>query len=208
MNQGLLVKWIGIVLSIVIIYAFEEIICFLVIKKQGRADDYKNCKSAHKGIYLRSQYLYKDKKYMVCIKVVLILCVVLFGAFYNNSSEYYDAKNNSYRNQTDILFYDKNDCVYFIDKDSKNFVCDNKLTDKRYVDSQGFVAEINENELYVSSMSGIEYLLTGEIYFSNMHVYWDKDNKLHYFNAQKDYIIDEYRFSVDVKTGVVTAELK
>ena len=98
--------------------------------------------------------------------------------------------------------------TYSIDKESEYFVYDNKLTDKSVVDSQGFVADINEDDLYVISMSGIDYLLTGEIYFSNMHVYWDKDNRLHYFNAQKDYIIDEYNFTVDVKTGVVTAQRK
>lgn len=208
MNQELLLKLTELVLSIVIIYAVEELICFFIIKKQDRAEDYKKQKSAHKGIYLHSQYLYKDKKYLMGIKVVLIVFVVLIGAFSNNSTKYYDAKNNSCKKQIDILFYDKNGYTYSIDKESEYFVYDNKLTDKSVVDSQGFVADINEDDLYVSSMSGIDYLLTGDIYFSNTHVYWDKDNRLHYFNAQKDYIIDEYNFTVDVKTGVVTAQRK
>lgn len=208
MNQELLLKLLEILISIVIIYVFEELICFIIIKNRCRMDDYKEYKSTHKRIYLFSQYLYKDKKYLVCIKTVLIICVVLFGLIFNNSTEYYDVKNNSYSKQIDILFYDKNGCTYSIDKDSKNFVCDNKLTNKSCVDSRGVVCDINEDDLYISSMSGIEYLLNGEIYFSNTHVYWDKDNRLHYFNVQKDYIIDDYNFTVDIKTGHITAELK
>lgn len=208
MNQDLLLKLLEIVISIFIIYVFEELICFFIIKKRCRFDDYKEYKLNRKGLCLFSQYLYKDKKYLVCIKAVLIICVVLFGLMFNNSAEYYDVKNNSYKKQIDILFYDKNGYTYSIDKDSQNFIRDNILTNKSVVDSKGVVCDINEDDLYISSMSGIEYLLNGEIYFSNTHVYWDKDNKLHYFNVQKDYVIDDYNFTVDIKTGDVIAELK
>lgn len=63
------------------------------------------------------------------------------------------------------------------------------------------MSDINEDDLYISSVSGISYLPNGNIYFMNTNVYWDRNNQMHFFNGSTDVIVTDYSFNVDTKTG-------
>lgn len=202
MHENLLFRIINIFLSIVLIYTVEEFVCYLILKKQKKIELFKEYKAHNKTIFLHSQYLYKNKKYLISIKLILILFVVLFILHFNINYNYYDINGNGYKNQNDILFYDVDGNCYSIDKYSKYFIDNNnKITNKEYVDTNGNVTEINEDDLYVSSMSGISYMSNGKIYFMNTYVYWDKDKQLHYVNVNNDYKVNDYNFSVNIETG-------
>lgn len=64
-------------LAIIVIFIAEEIICYLIIKKRGELENYREYKSKRNKLYLYSPYLYKNKKYFFIIKPAVIAFVVL-----------------------------------------------------------------------------------------------------------------------------------
>lgn len=76
MNEKLLFG-LSAFLTIIVIFIAEEIICYLIIKKRGELENYREYKSKRNKLYLYSPYLYKDKKYLFIIKPVVIILVVL-----------------------------------------------------------------------------------------------------------------------------------
>lgn len=205
MNKELILELLSALLIVVLIIFIEEAICFFIIKKQDRYDEYKEYK-AKKALYTYSLYLYKDKRYLP-IKAVVIAIALLLAFTTTDKKEYYDALGNSYKNATSVIFYDKSGNKYTIDKDTHYFIDSNdKITEKNYVDINGYV--VDENDLYYSDMSGISYSLDGEIYFNSYGVYWDKEKRLHYYDAQNDIIVSDYNFTANTKTGDCSFEKK
>lgn len=206
MKEELILQLLYTFFSIVVIFTVEEIICFVIIKKRGELENFKEYKAKQKKPYFHSQYLYQNKKYLFAIKFILIVFVLLrafvFDANYLDSKTYYDVNGYIYNNFNDILFYDEAGDCYSIDKETGYFIdSDNNLTDKCYVDVSGNVADTGQSALYISSIPGVSYNLNGEIYFTNTYIYWDKDSRMHYMNRRKDIIVDDYTFAVDIKTG-------
>ncbi|WP_297127318.1 hypothetical protein [uncultured Eubacterium sp.] len=206
MNKNLFLQLFGVFLIIIIAEILQEIICFIVINKRGELDKFKEYKSK-KGFYSCSLYLYKNKRNYIVIKLIIFVIMVLIVFLGSNKYSYYDSVGNSYKNSIDIIFYDKNGVSYSIDKDTKCFIDkNNNSTNKSYVDKNGIVSDINEDDLYISSVSGISYLLNGNIYFMNTNVYWDRNNQMHFFNGSTDVIVTDYSFNVDTKTGDCSIE--
>ena len=179
MNKNLFLQLFGVFLIIIIAEILQEIICFIVINKRGELDKFKEYKSK-KGFYSCSLYLYKNKRNYIVIKLMIFVIIVLIVFLGSNKDSYYDSVGNSYKNSIDIIFYDKN----------------------------GIVSDINEDDLYISSVSGISYLPNGNIYFMNTNVYWDRNNQMHFFNGSTDIIVTDYSFNVDTKTGDCSFEKK
>lgn len=204
MNEELIFKLLSTIIIVVLIILIEEIICFVIIKKQEKYDDYKEYKTK-KSFCTYSLYLYKDKKYLPIKFVVIALALSLVVATTSDKKEYYDALGNSYKSEQDVIFYDKNGNEYTVDKDTHNFIdSTNSAVDKYYVDINGYVVDIDLNNMYSSNMSAISYTLNGEVYFNNYGVYWDKEKRLHYYNLNEDIIVSDYTFSVDTETGNCT----
>lgn len=76
-------------LAIIVIFIAEEIICYLIIKKRGELENYREYKSKRNKLYLYSRYLYKNKKYFFIIKPAVIafvvLIIILLSYFIQNS---------------------------------------------------------------------------------------------------------------------------
>lgn len=205
MNENLISTMFYTIFFIIVLFIIEEAICFAIIKSKRMLDNYKESKK-RKVFLPYSLYLYKSKKYLLAIKFVLISAVLLNVFLSSNSHTYYDIKGNSYKNNMDILFYDKDLKIYSIDKDSKSFLDSNNcLVDSNCVDINGYVIK-TDKDLYISDISGILYSLNGEIYFDNRHIYWDKYKQMHYFNGNKDIIINDYKFIIDIKSGDCSIE--
>lgn len=205
MNENLISTMFYTIFFIIAVCISEEIICFAIIKSKRMLDNYKESKKS-KAFLPYSLYLYKSKKYLLVIKSILISAVFLTVFLSSNSHTYYDIKGNSYKNNMDILFYDKDSKIYSIDKDSKSFLdSDNCLVDSNCVDINGYVIK-SDDGLYISGISGVLYSLNGEIYFDNRHVYWDENKQMHYFNSNNDIIINDYKFIVDTKSGDCSIE--
>lgn len=208
MNKNLFLQLFGVFLIIIIAEILQEIICFIVINKRGELDKFKEYKSK-KGFYSYSLYLYKNKRNYIVIKLMIFVIIVLIVFLGSNKDSYCDSVGNSYKNSIDIIFYDKNGVSYSIDKATKCFIDkNNNFTNKSYVDKNGIVSDINEDDLYISSVSGISYLPNGNIYFMNTNVYWDRNNQMHFFNGSTDVIVNDYSFNVDTKTGDCSFEKK
>lgn len=202
MKEKLFLQLFSAFIFIIVVILVEEITCYFVIKNRGELENFKEYKIKHKNFHLYSLYLYKNKKYLFIVKSVLILFIILSIFLLSKNYIYYDSVGNNYKDTIKIIFYDKDGFSYSIDKNTKNFIdTNNNLTNRCHVDVNGNVSDIDENDLYISSISGIDYLLNGDIYFMNTNVYWDKNNQMHFFNENKDIIVNNYIFEIDVKTG-------
>lgn len=73
-------------LAIIVIFVAEEMICYLIIKKHGELENYREYKAKRNKLYLYSPYLYKNKKYFFIIKPVVIILVVLILILLSNFS--------------------------------------------------------------------------------------------------------------------------
>lgn len=208
MNEKLFFQLIILLISVTAVILIEEMLCFFIIKKRGEIEEFKKYKT-QKSFCTYSIYLYKSKKYLFIIKPVIVVFVLILLFLPGNENKYFDAVGNSYKNTVDIMFYDKDGNGYSIDKSTRYFIDNrNNLTDKCYVDMNGNVSDIDENDLYISSVSGIVYTLNGDVYFSNTNIYWDKDRQMHFFNTRQDIIVNDCEFTVNTETGDCTIEKK
>lgn len=203
MNKELFLQLLYVFLYAIILIVLEQIICFFIVKKRGELEIFREYKEKHKNLFQYSSYLYKDKKYLYSIKFVLIGFTALTILLSNSTSNqlYYDARGNSYKKSIDILFYDEKGNSYSVDKDTKCFIdSNNNLTEKEFVDINGVVTDLKEDTFF-SGISGLSYTSSGSVYFECDNVYWDEENRMHYFNNAQDILVNEYKFFVDTKDG-------
>lgn len=205
MIRELFFKLLSPILIIILLFLLEEIICFIVIKKRGKYNEYKECKSK-KPFCTYSLYLYHEKRYWI-IKLIIIIVAILLVIATNKKPTYYDAMGNSYQKESSVVFYDEKGDDYLIDEESHYFIDDNNVvTNMRYVDDKGNVSSVNENDLYNTDVSGVLYTLNGEVYFDNTNVYWDSSKQMHYFDANQDIVVANYSFIVNIETGDCTIQ--
>lgn len=103
---------------------------------------------------------------------------------------------NTYKKQSEIIFYDRNGEQYKISDDSNYFynVSTNSITELNNVDSQGYVIDVYKNPVYVSNYVGISYSVingVAEYYYYVDYIFWDADGNLYYKDINNEFLVSE-----------------
>lgn len=111
MIRELFLKLLSPIVIIVLLFLLEEIICFIIIKKRGKYNEYKEYKSK-KAFCTYSLYLYHEKKYLI-IKLVIIIAAILLRYVDDKGNVSSVNENDLYNTDVWGVLYTLNGEVYF-----------------------------------------------------------------------------------------------
>lgn len=177
---------LGLFLTIIVILILRELFAFIIIKCTRRYDEYKREKNSHKALFPFSSFLPKKIRWALVLVLAIIFSIIYLCSFTNNDT-YYDRYQNEYSKQQDVIFYDEAGNQYQLDKDINYLKINDNCIDTLYIDSDGYVVDLANENNYISKYIGIVYSKeTNQIYFIPASVYWNDKGIMYYRDSKRN----------------------
>ena len=167
----------------VLFLLLQELIFYIIIRKQNRMDEFKAFKNKNKSLFIHSKFIFKNsKKVYFPARLLIVALVIILSLVSDGSKTYYDRNGNIYKSEYDVLYYDSDGNTYKLLKNDRYFTDANgDLTELECLDSDGYIIDISEIDVYVSGFVGIDYSKDPvEYYYSPKFVHWNENGEMFY----------------------------